>query len=373
MPGQQNRIQYLLQSYANDRCTRAELHELMQHIRQLEGDAQLHEGLTAIWQQTVDDGHLRATDRERIYAAIAPSSRRLRSLWWMAAAAVLAAAVFGITQLRQQQQPPALQLAQVIGPGTNKAMLTLADGSTVTLDSNGNQQLQQGNTAISQHGGQLQYHAGANPGNASFNTLSTPRGGQFRLTLPDGSRVWLNAASSLTYPTAFAGSERKVEVLGEAYFEIAANAQQPFIVKVRGKQEIKVLGTSFNINAYADEPYISTTLTQGAILVNNTKLAPGQQAQSSPANLLKIVDHVNTEQVTAWKNGLFNFSDANLYTVMRQLERWYDITVEFKGELPDKEFRGKMQRSLTLQQVLEGLGEMGVHFTLKGRILTVTP
>ncbi|UYQ94814.1 FecR domain-containing protein [Chitinophaga horti] len=361
---EQDRITYLLVQYANDRCTRAELQELMQ----LANSEQLDTAMEVVWEQSSTEADI--IDREALYRRIAPP--RKRYTWWAAAAAVLLiATVAGSLLLRTSTSIP--PVVATIQPGYHQATLTLGDGRTVTLDSNGVQQLSEGNTAIQQQGGLLQYTAKAGAGENVYNTLATPRGGQFSITLPDGSRVWLNAASSLTYPIAF-GNTRKVTVTGEAYFEIAADAQRPFTVAVAGKQDIQVLGTSFNVNAYTDEPAITTTLLQGAVRVTgagqNVQLQPGEQVLQQQQLTVK---QVNTAQAIAWKNGLFNFEDADVKGVLRQLERWYDITVEYRGTMPEREFSGKLQRSLTLQQVLEGLSEMGVHFAIEGRKLIVTP
>jgi ferric-dicitrate binding protein FerR (iron transport regulator) len=248
------------------------------------------------------------------------------------------------------------------------------------LDSAANGMLatQGASQVIKQDNGQLAYTSDKQAHTAAllYNTLSTPRGGQYRLTLPDGTGVWLNAASSITYPTAFAAHERKVSVTGEAYFEVAKDKSKPFHVQVND-MEVTVLGTYFNINAYTDEADIKTTLLEGSVNISkggDTKLLrPGQQAQAGNAAAIRVVDDVNTSQVVAWKNGLFDFKDADLKAVMRQLERWYDIEVEYKGAVSGYAFRGKLQRSLNLTQVLHILDEMEVKYTLQGRVLTVKP
>jgi ferric-dicitrate binding protein FerR (iron transport regulator) len=231
--------------------------------------------------------------------------------------------------------------------------------------------------------GQLLYNAGGPvKGAVTYNTMTTPKGRQFQLVLPDGSKVWLNAASSLRYPTVFAGNERTVEVTGEAYFEVARNATKPFVVKVGHETEVQVLGTHFNINSYKDEANINTTLLEGSVRVLNkgkkALLKPGQSAQvAMQANQtagIKIVNDVDMEKVMAWKNGLFNFQDASLQEVMHQLERWYDIEVVYEKGAPEIEFVGKMERSLSLSEVLRGLQISEVHFRIEqGRRLVVMP
>jgi ferric-dicitrate binding protein FerR (iron transport regulator) len=211
--------------------------------------------------------------------------------------------------------------------------------------------------------------------------LTTPRGGQYQAVLPDGTRVWLNAASSIQFPSAFTGKQRKVLITGEAYFEIAKNKEKPFIVDVAGKSSVEVLGTAFNINSYADETGVRTTLIEGSVKVSagsqgeaSLILKPGQQAQIGTENksaAITIDSNPDLAQVVAWKNGFFNFNHADIRTAMRQLSRWYDIDIIYKGKLPDKEFQGKLTRDLSLSQVLEILEEMNIKFILKGRTLTV--
>jgi len=274
-----------------------------------------------------------------------------------------------------------------IRPGGNKAILTLGNGSTIILDSAANGLLaEQGSARISKQGnGTLAYEAGKQSvaaGGVSYNTLTTPRGGQYEVTLPDGTRVWLNAASSLTYPTAFTGKNRKVTMTGEAYFEVAADQRQPFEVETGGLV-VQVLGTHFNINAYTDETYVGTTLLEGSVRLRAGKasvvLHPGEQGLTENTTArgnqesISMATHVNLEQVMAWKNGLFYFNHADIQTVMRQLSRWYDVEVEYQGTLPSRDFRGKIQRDLQLSQVLKFLEQSDVHFTLNGKKLIVRP
>lgn len=266
------------------------------------------------------------------------------------------------------------QLPAEILPGSNRASLTLADGSVILLDSTGNGTIaQQGNTSIEKlSNGQIRYNGSNSTGTAMNNTMRTPRGGQFRLTLPDGTRVWLNAASSLTYPVAFTTSERKVTVTGEAYFEIAKDVKRPFLVDIEGKSLIQVLGTSFNVNAYSDEHFITTTLLDGSIRVKASlqaiMLKPGQQSMQAAGDLT-IELHADTERALAWKNGKFDFNGLELPAIMRQLERWYDINVRFNTPPSKEVFRGRLTRDLTLSQVLNILGNMEVKYRLEGRTL----
>jgi transmembrane sensor len=270
-----------------------------------------------------------------------------------------------------------------IQPGRQGAVLTLTDGSRVVLDSLGNGLVTtQNGTKISLVNGQLVYDSKNAEAAASvataFNTMSTPKGRQFNLVLPDGSKVWLNAASSIRYPIVFAGSERKVEITGEAYFEVARNTSAPFKVKVNNETEIEVLGTHFNINSYENETSINTTLLEGSVKVKNSAgsitLKPGQQAQSIKLENIKVINDVDVDKVMAWKNGFFNFQDATLQEVMRQLERWYDIEVVYEKNVPELEFFGKIGKDLSLAAVLSGLEKSNVHFRMEaGRKLVVMP
>ncbi|SFM82757.1 FecR family protein [Chitinophaga sp. YR627] len=289
----------------------------------------------------------------------------LRRYWWAAAAVVLLAAS-GTWVLVERK--PVQEIAAVYdkAPGTDKAILTLADGSVVSLDSMGKQQLVQGNTAVQQQGGTLQYKADARTGGAGFNTLTTPRGGQFRVVLPDGTAVWLNAATSLRYPTAFNGNERVVTLKGEAYFEVAKDPQQPFRVQIDDRATVEVLGTNFNIHAYSDESPISTTLLDGKVVMKTgddpdrrVVLNPLQQAVADNGKV-ELNRTVNIDQVMAWKNGMFNFDGLDLRQVLQQIARWYDVDVVFEGKIPARKFGGELQRDLSLQQVLRILEKMDV-------------
>lgn len=266
--------------------------------------------------------------------------------------------------------------AKDILPGTNKAILTLADGSSIILDSTTSGIIaRQGTAAIEkQSNGTIVYNLnGTNDGKVMTNTLRTPRGGQYKLTLPDGTKVWMNAASSITYPASFTGDKRVVSVSGELYFEVARNAAQPFIVEVEDRSSIEVLGTSFNINAYDNESSSNTTLIEGKVRVKKGDqsdiLQPGQQARIG--NAITIAPRVDIDQILAWKNGNFNFEDMPLSGIMRQLERWYDIEVRYEGPVPAIKFHGKMSRGVALSDVITFLSDNDLKLQLEDRILIV--
>ncbi|SEW39729.1 FecR family protein [Chitinophaga sp. YR573] len=371
------RINYLFHRYYEQTATDEEVRELMELLKDPSQDAKLSALLEQQWEGlvTADPRFTAAKGLPVLNRALGKEDkvRFLPRLGWVAAAAVIL--LGGVTAFLWQQPVKKPQQAQVIMPGSNKAMLILADGSSVTLDSAGKQVIKQGNTTIMQSGGQLQYAANGNNSTISYNTLRTPRGGQFRLTLPDGSAVWLNAASSITYPTAFTGADRTVKVTGEAYFEIAKMADKPFRVKISERTTINVLGTNFNINAYTDEPFTNTTLLEGSIGVmtgdnQQVVLRPGQQARTTGTGV-KVLDNTDLDQVVAWKNGAFNFDGTDLSSVLRQLSRWYDVEVVFEGKIPQRRFGGAIQRNLQLQQVLRILEKMNIKFRMDGRKLIV--
>ena len=263
-------------------------------------------------------------------------------------------------------------------PGGDKATLTLADGSTVVLDDARNGTLaQQGSSKVIKVDGKLMYDpANNNSKEIVYNTISTPNGGQYQLELPDGSLVWLNATSSIHFPTSFMGKERRVEVTGEAYFEVAKNRDMPFIVTVNGS-EVQVLGTHFNVNAYSDEDNVKTTLLEGSVKfvsgTNINMLRPGQQSQLASNGLIKVVSNVDVDEVVAWKNGMFDFDNAGIETVMRQLSRWYDVEIEYKGKTDDQ-FIAEMRRNIKLSDALKALELTGkVKFEIQGKKIIVLP
>ena len=265
-----------------------------------------------------------------------------------------------------------------VSPGGDKATLILADGSTIVLDETQNGTIaQQGNSKIIKLDGKLSYDpTNKNSREIVYNTISTPKGGQYQLELPDGSQVWLNATSSIHFPTSFTGTERRIEITGEAYFEIAKNPNMPFIVTV-SNSEVQVLGTHFNINAYNDEDNVKTTLLEGSVrFVNDGSiniLKPGQQAQLTKEGTTKVVSDVNVDNVVAWKNGMFDFENAGIETVMRQLSRWYDVEIEYKGKTDDL-FIAEMRRNIKLSDALKALELTGkVKFDIQDKKIIVMP
>jgi len=265
-----------------------------------------------------------------------------------------------------------------VPPGSNKAVLTLSNGLTIDLDDAKNGSLgTQGNSKIIKVAeGQVSYtNHGARDDVNEYNTMTTPRGGQYRLQLPDGTLVWLNAASSITFPVSFSNDTRRVSITGEAYFEVARDISKPFIVAINDQTEVRVLGTHFNISSYKDEPLINTTLIEGSIRIIHARsseiLVAGQQASISANSKIKIINDANIEEVLAWKNGFFHFEGTSLEVVMRQLSRWYDTEVIFEGDVPDIELVGNISRNINASGVLKMLAFTGVRFRIENKKIIV--
>lgn len=361
----QNRLEYLFSRYTAGTATQEEITEFSVLTQQPAHEAYLKAQIT---QLLLTAGGEAAMPEKTVRATIqhitgkperAAVVRAIRNRWW-AAAAILLLLGGSMYFFKNRTATP---LAEKM-PGTGKAVLTLADGSRLVLDSSGHQVISQGGTAIRQAGSGLQYAVQHPSGEISYNTLSTPRGGQFKVVLPDGTAVWLNTSSSLRYPTAFSGADRTVELQGEAYFEVAANATQPFHVKTSW-QDVQVLGTHFNVNAYTNETHTTTTLLEGRVRVSlpagNTAsvLQPGQQALvPNQANARQITVTTGNADAIAWKNGLFLFDNASLETVMRCLERWYDVDIKYEAT-PDIHYTGQINNNQPLSKVIIMLEQTG--------------
>ena len=398
------RLQILMGLYFDKTINEVQLHELSQWVTIHSKDEELIQLLEQQWNHHQANAIIPNVESDRIITAILTSSSSIQitpsdnnvitisfKVKWLKRLAVAASIliIFSVGYLKLQPGKslpltnPIAKVAPIkndVMPGGQKALLTLSDGSQIVLDSASNGLLsQQGGTkVIKLANGQLEYAATTGGGAESvYNTMSTPAGGQYQLTLPDGSKVWLNASSSIHYPTAFTQNERRVTITGEAYFEIAKNAQKPFIVKMYNGSEVKVLGTHFNIKAYSDEEQIKTTLLEGSINVSqgakNNLLKPGNQAQIDKSGKINIVMDANTEEAVAWKNGNFQFSSADVTAVLKQAARWYDIDVVYAGTTSsENKFTGKIPMSVNLSRLLKWLEYSDIHFKLEGKKLIVT-
>lgn len=299
------------------------------------------------------------------------------------ASIVLVLLAGGYFFLHQSKPSEQLHIAlNDVAPGGDKAILTLSDGRSIVLDSTHNGQLakQSGSDISKPQSGMLVYSASnatnIAPQTIQYNILSTPRGGQYKLLLPDGTMVWLNAASSIKYPTAFTGRERTVAITGEAYFEVIHNGAKPFKVTVMG-QTIEDLGTKFDINAYGDEPVVKTTLLQGSVSVTKggqqVVLKPGQQAIVSNNSGDINVMEVSTGDETAWINGFVSLNKVGVKELMNQLSRWYNVNVQYSGAIPDKKYGGLINRNTNLSDVLFALKASGINTRLEGNKIIVLP
>lgn len=302
------------------------------------------------------------------------------------------------TPVVEKQFPENIQ----IPPGGNRAMLTLSNGSVINLENAANGTLTQEENAkvVKLKDGELKYeHTGAAAPAAVWNTLSTPRGGQYSLVLPDGSKVWLNAASSIKYPTHFSAKERRVAITGEAYFDVVNLAKEgkrrPFIVDVTsaaasGAAQVEVLGTQFNIMAYNDEDAIKTTLVKGKVKISVPSgsrgqtsvfklLAPGEQAQipqtatGVASDLIKVESVGNMKDALAWKNGFISLNNVDIKYIMRTISRWYNVDVNYQGKLPGYTFTGYIPRTENFSSVIKTLAYGGVHFKMEKNKLTILP
>ncbi|HTI90252.1 MAG TPA: FecR domain-containing protein [Puia sp.] len=415
-------IQQLFQKYLEDTITKDEL----QRLYALIGEGYSPDQLDPLLQATFTEGKgtmsTDAAERQEILSGLmdrinGQPHQRTRTIslrQWVGYAAMLlliAGAGFLFYTIRTGKAPAPLANHQpakdIPAPKGAKATLTLSGGQQIVLDSAGNGQLAvQGNTRIQKlKNGQLAYAAaGNNPDEILYNTLSTTKGGQTMVVLSDGTKVWLNALSSLKYPTAF-GKERTVTLDGEAYFEVSGDKSKPFKVNVRDKGEVVVLGTHFNINAYRDEPTINTTLLEGSVrvssgaaatggavpdgsgagssvaggsrtgsaAVSSATIKPGQQVRQKDDQLI-VSNNVNIEEVMAWKNGYFSFDGASTEEIMRQVSRWYDVSIVYEGNTKDERFAGSMPRSANASRLLEVLSlTKTVQFVIADKTITVKP
>ncbi|MGX5816889.1 FecR family protein [Chitinophaga lutea] len=367
------RFDILLQGYLDGKLTPPELEEFLQLVR--ERDLRLPAAMDRLLEMT-EHPPLPVEKETAMATAILRKARRTegirRSLYWAAAVVILlaGASVYYLLPSHRIDAPIAAAGGKYARPAFNQATLVLDDGTVVPLDSAASRQIGQN---VRQANGQLHYAAADVP--PQVNTLVTPKGGRFGITLPDGSKVWLNSASSLRYPTAFIGSSRVVELKGQGYFEVAPQAGQPFLVKVND-MEVQVLGTRFDVMAYEEEKAISTTLLSGAVRVGRADdlrvLKPGQQAVLNETGM--IVQAADTAKAIAWKNGIFMFDNMDLATILREISRWYNVDIVY-GVRPSAElYGGAISRDMSLEAVLRMLEENGFNrLKLEGRKITVLP
>ncbi|MFA6084332.1 FecR domain-containing protein [Mucilaginibacter sp.] len=386
------RLLYLYQRYIDDQCTAAELRELKSLLKDPALEADLQQMLDHTWDELSNDPSLVDVSEQRslqIYQQIVEQAQyqKKNQYWWLkiAASILLLVSVSLLWYTSQKQPALTAQLEKPktpdIMPGDNNAVLTLANGSKVILNSAQNGQIarQEGTTIQKVKDGQLVYATAVNTNaqeGLQWNTITIPKGGQYGLVLADGTRVYLNSASSLTYPTAFSGTSREVSLKGEAYFEVAKNAKMPFKVNVNDRQQVEVLGTHFNIEAYSDDRVIHTTLLEGSVKLlyrdKQTILKPGQMAVNDIGASSLLIKPADSDEVMAWRNGMFIFNNENITSLMKRISRWYDIDVVFKGNMKDISFVGNYSRNKSLANLLRNIESTErVHFLIEGRRVTV--
>lgn len=397
----QERIRELFYRYFNGLSSPEENRELAELLQGNDREDQIRQLLQEAW-NNFRPGHplFSQVESERLLENVLSATEntdyeedipQIRPLfgWKSLAASVAVLLTAGWLFLRENDSETvglpitsSLDIDQDFSPGSNKAYLTLSDGRDIVLDhadpglltTDGHMRI------IKEEGDRLSYEPVSEQisGKPAFNTLRTPRGGQYHVVLPDGTKVWLNAASSITYPVHFTGNMREVKIEGEVYFEVAKRSREnekiPFIVSA-GEMSVEVLGTHFNINAYKDEEQIKTTLIEGSVKVRtpfaSSLLKPGHEARIESASADIRVARANTEQALAWKNGYFQFQEASLEEIMRQLSKWYDVDVRFEGKPLERKFSGEIPRSATLVQVLEILEISQVRMTLSDKVITI--
>jgi transmembrane sensor len=400
-----NRIHNLVRAFLDGQLTEAEQQEFYALLKDQDQRAALSEKFMELTGdpdmqlpfdeslQPVLDAVMQADRASAPVLEMYPAKRSQRWIWVAASVLLLAVAgtwfFFGGNKNGKEEQQAVASTVN-IPPGTEGAVLTLADGTTMLLDSlaDGVIARQQGADLVLKNR-ELTYEAKKNQATQTvYNTISTPRGRQYQFHLPDGSGVWLNAGSSITFPTAFNAKERNVKITGEVYFEITKlksgkENSVPFTVSVENASDatrsldIMVLGTHFNVNAYTDEPQVKTTLLEGSVKLkkNNEQLLllPGQQGRLQANGTFRVIDQINADEVLAWKEGFFYFDHTDLQSVMRQLSRWYDVSVEYRGDIPDLKFVGEIPRSAQLDQVFQILGKTKLRFTVEDKKIIVHP
>jgi len=379
-----NRLQILFNKYLHNQITQEEYQELWQLMEEEKISGQLNPQLQDLWKQEPDYA-LKPDEWEQKMDALKKAQSPLPKpgfrwrTYAVAAAVILALAAYWVIDLQLSPKENKVQAAKSLSevlPGRNGAVLTLSNGQKLILDSAGNGELAtDANVAIIKKDGELVYNGRSEE--MVYNTVSTDKGRQWRLTLPDGTRVWLNAASSISYPLSFPGKERVVTMTGEVYFEVVHNAQQPFKVKA-GDRLIEDIGTSFNVNAYDDEKTLTATLMEGAVSISTPETprsivmeGNGKQAQVNGSGKISVSTDADTDEVMAWKNGMFSFNQSDIQGIMRQISRWYDLDVIYTGTQSKETFSGMVSRSSNLSQVLKIMEQASIRFRLEGKTLIV--
>ncbi len=393
------RLKYLLDKYLSSSASAEEEEELFDLLALETFDDSVRQYLLKAYYKSVRKDTLDNSRSEKMLSTILNKTDSMvysKKIFWKFSKISWAAAILMITSglfflynryknktysdlvVKHSVQPNA---KHDVAPGSNGAILKLADGSQVVIDSNSNKRtIRQGNSLVVSHGSSLDYinnDKSRNEKGIGYNLVETQRGQQFHLSLEDGTKVWLNASSTISFPIVFSGNDRDVKVTGEVYFEVAKNKRKPFRVFVDGSV-VEVLGTHFNINSYGDNGTVNTTLLEGSVKISNGDnhriLKPGDQARVRESGGMTTVRNINTDDVVAWKNNFFSFDDINIKSVMMQLSRWYDVKVEFEGKTDESvTFNGAISRSVNLSTVLKMLESTGVvKFSITAKKVTVS-
>ncbi len=395
-------VRLLFEKYLRKECSAEEFEEMMTWLVAMdEGEKnKLSAPLIELWDKAMADrlpSTAEQVDWDRVFERVLNADEQVPAIitdlkqppgigWKRVAVAVVifGMIIFGSILLLNRKAPKEIvkqekkvrHLPEEIHSKGNQAILTLSNGSVIILDSTKNGIItKQGNVKIIKlDSGQLAYSPQSSNGTTSseisYNTISTPRAAQYQVVLSDGTKVWLNAASSLRFPTSFSGQDRRVELTGEGYFEVSKNKGKPFHVQV-GTVEVEVLGTHFNIMAYEDEAAIQTTLLEGSVKVSyksqSDLLKPGKQAILNRDDNKLTTGDANVQQVVAWKNGYFYFDKSDVKTIMRQVSRWYDLDIIYESPAPDMKFSGKIERELPLSGIAHLLASGQIHFRIEGK------
>jgi hypothetical protein len=404
-----NRFDKLFEKYIHRNYTADERNEFLDMVAHEDYNSHLKELISEEVKANVP-GHIMDEDKaDEIFDKIVKTAneediisehsiKKSNHLRWWAAAVVIFAVAGGYFLFHSPTSPALAQKVSVkkdtavahdVAPGHSGAILTLANGEKVVLDSLHNGLLaSQGTVKIIKQGNNVSYQYGnKSSGEILYNTMTTPNGRQYQLELSDGTKVWLDAGSSITYPASFVGNERKVEITGEVYFEVktlfiptkSGNEKMPFTVLINPrsklKREIQVLGTHFNINAYSNEASAKITLLEGSVKVFNENssviIQPGEQAVlDNEANKMSVVN-ADVNEAVAWKDGFFSFNNADIETIMRQVERWYDVQVVYEGEKPKDRYGGEVSKNVNASDMLKILEVSGVHFQIEGKKIII--
>ncbi|MGJ5641479.1 FecR family protein [Formosa sp. S-31] len=410
MDHENNKIKYLLEAWKNQTISVDEKEELVKWVKESKDWSEFYQYVDSLVEQYDSIELDQQIDWENLFDKIQTTKKettvekssakvidvhftkrksvfmRPRFKWAVAAILVPIISVFSISLFwslyNSNTSNLQSQYTDVKAPDRNKAYVTFGDGRTIYLDSLQNGLLADVKEApfkkVSEEKITYQSVSSDNTDNVSHsNTLTNPKGSKvIDLVLSDGSQVWLNSGSSITFPVTFKGNNRKVSVVGEAYFEVAHDDSKPFYVS-KGDMNVRVLGTHFNVKAYNDDSDIRVTLLEGSVEVNNANqhvlIKPGQQAIIENESAIKLAHNIDVDQVMAWKNGVFKFDNSPIESALKELGRWYNVEIIYEGKVPEIELWGEIKRDLTLSQVLRGLGRIGVNYRVENNKIFITP